>query len=105
MSELNIESRQKFWRYFLVAGILVLVLALLTMVLLYLSGIAEVKAQAGENSEMGQEIAMLEARDRLLYSAGKWMLPFAILASLMMNVSRYKLRKLKKLKNQEDRAH
>lgn len=74
-------------------------LSLLMMVTLYLSGMSDAKAQAGADSEWIQEIAMMEARSRLLSSAGKWTLPFAILASLMMNVARYKLRKLKKIQN------
>ena len=69
---------------------------------------SDVKELAGTGSEIELEIAMLSARSQLLISAGKWTLPFAILASLMMNVSRYKLRKLKKLenkKNLEDYTH
>ncbi|MFT5906183.1 MAG: uncharacterized BrkB/YihY/UPF0761 family membrane protein [Cryomorphaceae bacterium] len=96
MDDLEIDNKCKFWRRVLILGILVLVLALLTMVSLYLSGMSDAKAQAGADYEWEQEIAMLAARSELLLSAGKWTLPFAILASLMMNVARYKLRKLKK---------
>jgi uncharacterized BrkB/YihY/UPF0761 family membrane protein len=93
-----IEDKQKFWQRLLIAGILILVLALLMMVTIYLSGMSTVKEEAGVGSETDLDIAMLSARSELLQSAGKWTLPFAILASVMMNVSRYKLRKLKKLR-------
>ncbi len=108
MNESDIDNKRKFWRRVLIAGVLVLLLALLMMVSLYLSGMSDAKAQAGADYEWEQEIAMLAARNQLLLSAGKWTLPFAILASLMMNVARYKLRKLKKLenkKNLEDYTH
>lgn len=99
MDDLEIDNKCKFWRRVLILGILVLVLALLMMVSLYLSGMSDAQAQAGADYEWEQEIAMLAARSELLLSAGKWTLPFAILASLMMNVARYKLRKLKKIQN------
>jgi uncharacterized BrkB/YihY/UPF0761 family membrane protein len=101
MNELEINNKRRFWRRVLIAGILVLLLALLMMVSLYLLGMSDVREQAGMGSEWEQEIAMLSARSELLSSAGKWTLPFAILASVMMNVSRYKLRKLKKIQNAE----
>ena len=99
MDDLEIENKRKFWRRVLIAGILVLVIALLMMVSLYLSGMSDAKAKAGAGSEIELEIAMLSARSQLLRSAAKWALPVAILASLMMNVARYKLRKLKKIQN------
>jgi uncharacterized BrkB/YihY/UPF0761 family membrane protein len=105
VNESEIESKRRFWRRVLAAGILVLILALLMMVSLYLSGMADVKTKAGLSSEIEQEIAVISARKQLLVSAAVWTLPFAILASLMMNVARYKLRKLKKLKNSEDSTH
>jgi uncharacterized BrkB/YihY/UPF0761 family membrane protein len=99
MNELEINNKRRFWRRVLIAGFVVLLLALLIMVSLYFSGMSDVREQAGMGSEWEQEIAMLATRSELLSSAGKWTLPFAILASLMMNVSRYKLRKLKKIQN------
>jgi uncharacterized membrane protein (UPF0182 family) len=86
-------------------GILVLILALVMMVSLYLSGMADVKAKAGAGSELEMDIAIIDARTQLLVSSAQWTLPFAILASLMMNVARYRLRKLKMLKKREDSTH
>ncbi len=67
MNELEIESKRRFWRRVLIAGILVLVIALLAMVRMYLSGMTD--AKAGADSEVGQEIAMLAARSRVLFEA------------------------------------
>lgn len=99
MNDSNIIAKQRFWRRVLVAGILILVVSLLTLVSLYLSGMADVKAKSVDSSELELEIALLSARNQILFTAVKWTLPIAIAGSLMMNVARYQLRKLKKQKN------
>ena len=99
MNDSNIIAKQRFWRRVLVAGILLLVISLLTLVSLYLSGMADVKAKLVDSSELELEIAILSERNQILFTAAKWTLPIAIAGSLMMNVARYQLRKLKKLKN------
>jgi magnesium-transporting ATPase (P-type) len=99
MTESEMIAKRRFWRRVLIAGILILVISLLTLVSLYLSGMADVKAKLVESSELELEIALLSARNQILFTAVKWTLPIALAGSLMMNLARYQLRKLKKLKN------
>lgn len=105
MSALGIVGKRKFWRRVLISGILFLVVALLAMVWMYQSGMAEARAGVMNGSEMEQEIAMMTARRGLLFTVGKWLLPSGLLSSLMINVARYRLRKLKKLENEADYSH
>lgn len=70
------------------------VIGLMMMVTLYLSGIAEAKAKSDASSEIELEIAALSARNQVLFKAVQWTIPLAFLGSLMMNLARYKLRKI-----------
>lgn len=97
MNDVEIAKQRKFWKKVLISGIMTLILAILIGVVIYLTGMRE--AAAGADSEIEREIATLGARSAVLFKAAIWMLPIAIIASLLMNVARYKLRKLKKLEN------
>lgn len=96
MNELEIIAKRRVWRRVLLAGILVFVISLLTLVSMYMAGMAEAKSMSGVDSEIELEIAALSARNQVIFQAAKWTLPIAILGSLLMNIARYKLRKLKK---------
>jgi hypothetical protein len=102
MNVYDIEKKRKFWRRVVITGVVVLFLGVATVVWTYLSVMNEARSGAGDGSEMEQEIAMLNARNGLFFTLSKWLVFFGLLASLLINVARYKLRKLKKLENAVD---
>ena len=98
MADVDIEVKRRFWRRVLIAGILLLVVTACVVFVMYSRGMAEFSSVGG--SELEREIAMVSGRRELLLRIAKWLLPVAILSSLMMNVARFRLRRLKKLENQ-----
>ncbi|MGJ8657379.1 MAG: hypothetical protein ACSHX6_13100 [Akkermansiaceae bacterium] len=105
MNALEIDRKRRFWRRVLVVGIMVIVIALMAIVAMYASGMADARVAVANGSEMEQEIALLGARRELLFGVVKWLAPTGLLSSLMINVARYKLRKLKKIENEVVYSH
>ena len=98
MTDIDIAGKRGFWQRVLIAGVLLLLVAICVMCLMYSRGMAE--SGSGEFTDMEREIVMVSGRSELLLRNAKWLLPVAILSSLMMNMARFRLRKLKKLENQ-----
>lgn len=94
---LEIKEKRAFWHKVLIAGILIVFISLLTLVVLYFSGMNAAKADMALESDLEMAIAEHAARYSVISDAAKWTLPFAILGSLVLNVARFRLRKLKKL--------
>ncbi len=93
---MEIDQKRAFWRRVLMVGVLIVVVSLLTMVALYCSGVNTAKANADLWSDFDMDIAEHAAKYGVISKAAKWTLPFAILGLLVLNIARFRLRKLKR---------
>lgn len=100
----NLDKKRVFWSRVLIAGILIVVLSIVMMVVLYFSGMNAARADAADLSDLDVEISELSARAGVISNAASWSLPVAFVGSLILNVSRCRLRKLRKLLNGQSKS-
>ena len=93
----KISKKRLFWRWVFWAGIgFFLFISLVTMTR-YSSSMGEVKELIVKMSDLEAEMTLLTERRKVLMDGLKWFIPYAIVASVWINVARYRIRKLKKL--------
>ncbi len=105
MSDLGGVKARKRWFVLLLMGILVLVLGIGVMLWLLILGVSDDGHGGGASDDVRREIAQLQRGNDYLLIMVRWVVPFLVLATVMINVARFKLRKLKKLRNSDDVTH
>lgn len=97
LSEESISKKRKFWVVVFWAGVGFFVVTAMMASARYTSSIRELKDTADSLSSLEAEIMLVTKRRTELMVALKWFIPFAIVASVWINLARYRMRRLKKL--------
>jgi len=97
LNEDELRKKRKFWRIIFWSGAAFFIFMFHIAMIKYSSAMTEAREVTSKLGDDMAEIAMFSERRTILIDSLKWFLPFAILASLWINVARYRLRKLKKL--------
>ena len=98
--ELSTEAflkKRLFWKRVFWAGIGFFVLIVLVTWYKYTSALGVTEESASRLPDDAAEIALHGERRRVMLDSLIWFIPWGIVASLWINVARYRLRKLKKL--------
>ena len=103
MLNTEIARKRVFWRRVLMAGILILVISLGLIAWQYMGMMSH--DEVVSSSDLEREISEVASRRAFMVDVGRWILPVGVVCSLMVNVARYRLRKLKKLENEEHSPH
>ena len=93
----SISKKRKFWIVVFWAGIGFFLITAMLATGRYVSSVSELKQGVINLPDLEAQIMLVNDQRTELIRALKWFIPFAIVASVWINLARYRMRKFKKL--------